>query len=191
MNKKILLLVPVVFLAGCTSSSQRMYDCEAQGVSRDACYVAEQNRKNGINEQAEAQAMRNAQALYPVESATGHKHHHSGSTQYAQSAHKNRDKISCDDLRSFIKAGIELTPGQQKQLPGCHISTAPATRTVKGYGVTVKIDGKQVYVDGKPAALDEHAETSDVYSQGFYQVVLYKSGKVALLKNRVVQGYLN
>ena len=51
--------------------------------------------------------------------------------------------------------------------------------------------GQQVYIDDKPAARDEHGETSDVYSQGFYQVVLYKSGKVALLKNRVVQGYLH
>lgn len=190
MNKKLFLLVPVAFLAGCTSAAQRMNDCEAQGISRDACYVAEQNRQNGINAQAQAQAMRNAQALYPVEPAAGYKHHHD-STQFAQAAHKNRDTISCDDLRRFIEAGIALTPGQQKQIPNCHINTAPATRTVKGYGVTVRIDGQQVYIDDKPAARDEHGETSDVYSQGFYQVVLYKSGKVALLKNRVVQGYLH
>lgn len=139
MSKKLFFLVPVLLLAGCTSSAQRMSDCEAQGVSRDACYVAEQNRQNGISAQAEAQAMRNAQALYPVAPV---KHHHN-STQYAQSVHKNRDKISCDDLRHFISAGIEHTP------------------------------------------------TSDVYSQGLYQVVVYKSGKVALLKERVVQGYLH
>lgn len=187
MSKKLFFLVPMVLLAGCTSSAQRMSDCEAQGVSRDACYVAEQNRQNGISAQAEAQAMRNAQALYPVAPV---KHHHN-STQYAQSAHKNRDKISCDDLRHFISAGIELTPGQQKQIPACHLNTASAPRSVKGYGVTVKIDGQQVYVDGKPAALDEHTPTSDVYSQGLYQVVVYKSGKVALLKERVVQGYLH
>jgi len=119
MNKKLFLLVPVAFLAGCTSAAQRMNDCEAQGISRDACYVAEQNRQNGINAQAQAQAMRNAQALYPVEPAAGYKHHHD-STQFAQAAHKNRDTISCDDLRRFIDAGIALTPGQQKQIPNCH-----------------------------------------------------------------------
>lgn len=61
---KKLLLVGVVaasaLLAGCQSSADRMYECEAQGVSRDACYVAEQNRKANINSAAEKQALENA-----------------------------------------------------------------------------------------------------------------------------------
>lgn len=51
-------------LAGCTSLVQRMYECESQGVSRDACYVTEQNRKATINTAAEKQAMENANDLY-------------------------------------------------------------------------------------------------------------------------------
>ena len=34
-------LVVMSVMAGCTSQASRMADCQAQGVSRDACYVAE------------------------------------------------------------------------------------------------------------------------------------------------------
>ncbi|MBZ0059605.1 MULTISPECIES: hypothetical protein [unclassified Leclercia] len=64
MKCKFAPLVAIVLLAGCTSSAERMYECEAQGVSRDACYVAEQNRKANINSAAEKQAMENASDLY-------------------------------------------------------------------------------------------------------------------------------
>lgn len=53
MNK---LLIAVVIggglLAGCSSTAKRMAECEAQGVSKDTCYLAEQNRQNAINEAA-------------------------------------------------------------------------------------------------------------------------------------------
>lgn len=68
-NKFLLSLLAVILFSGCTSSAQRMADCQAQGVSRDACYIAEQNRKTSINAAAEKQAMENAQALYPVQHA--------------------------------------------------------------------------------------------------------------------------
>lgn len=51
-----------VSLTGCKSSADRMYECEAQGISRDTCYLSEQQRKQGMNEQAQAQAYRNAAA---------------------------------------------------------------------------------------------------------------------------------
>lgn len=149
MNKFVILPVFVsVLLAGCKSSADRMYECEAQGISRDTCYQVEQSRKQGINDQAMAQAYRNATSA----DLSGNKHHsHHQPTQHAQAA---------------------------------------KTRTVKGFGVTVKIAGDWVTLDGKPAALDETTESAKVYSQGLYQVIVYKSGKVALLKERVVQGYL-
>lgn len=41
-----------------------MADCEAQGVSRDACYISEQNRQSTIRAAAEKQALENAQTQF-------------------------------------------------------------------------------------------------------------------------------
>lgn len=60
MKKIILLLSVAGVLAGCSSPAQRMADCQAQGVSKDACYLAEQNRQTAILGAAEKQAMENA-----------------------------------------------------------------------------------------------------------------------------------
>ncbi|HEN3478881.1 TPA: hypothetical protein U5D84_000492 [Yersinia enterocolitica] len=56
----LLVSIIAVLLSGCSSQASRMADCEAKGVSRDTCYLAEQNRINSINATAEAQALRNA-----------------------------------------------------------------------------------------------------------------------------------
>lgn len=74
--KKLLVIGAIMALAGCTSSAERMYECEAQGVSRDACYVAEQNRKATINSAATKQAMENANDLYGAKGTETNKHHH-------------------------------------------------------------------------------------------------------------------
>ncbi|WP_039031095.1 membrane lipoprotein lipid attachment site-containing protein [Leclercia adecarboxylata] len=59
--KKILLVgVIAALLAGCVSEEQRLAQCEAKGVSRDACYIADQNRQATINAAAEKQALENA-----------------------------------------------------------------------------------------------------------------------------------
>lgn len=47
-------------LAGRSSQASRMAECEAQGISRDACYIAEKNRQATINASAEKQALENA-----------------------------------------------------------------------------------------------------------------------------------
>ena len=61
--KKILLAgVVAALLAGCVSEEQRLAQCEAKGVSRDACYIADQNRQATINAAAEKQALENAHA---------------------------------------------------------------------------------------------------------------------------------
>lgn len=59
-------------LTGCQSSASRMAECEAQGISRDTCYLSEQNRKQSINAAAEKQAMENA----------------ANAVQHAQAAHQ-------------------------------------------------------------------------------------------------------
>lgn len=56
----VLLSVAVVSLSGCVSPAQRIANCEAQGISRDTCYLSEQNRQQSINQAALKQAMENA-----------------------------------------------------------------------------------------------------------------------------------
>lgn len=63
-------------------------------------------------------------------------------------------------------------------------------RTVKGYGVTVTVAGEWVTVDGKPAALDANENGNKTYSQGLNTVILYKNGKVALLREGQFVGWL-
>lgn len=61
MKIKYLAVFAVVgVLAGCSSPAQRMADCEAQGISKDTCYLTEQNRKDSINNAAQKAAYENA-----------------------------------------------------------------------------------------------------------------------------------
>ena len=63
MKAKLMVLaglMSAVFLAGCSSPAQRMAACEAQGVSKDTCYLSEQNRQQGINNAALSAAYANA-----------------------------------------------------------------------------------------------------------------------------------
>ena len=41
-------LLAVILLAGCSSPTSRIADCQAQGVSHDTCYLAEQQRQTAI-----------------------------------------------------------------------------------------------------------------------------------------------
>ena len=56
----IVSILASVVLSGCTSPAQRMANCEAQGISKDTCYLSEQNRQQTINNAAEAAALNNA-----------------------------------------------------------------------------------------------------------------------------------
>lgn len=63
MKAKLILLAVMTssaILAGCSSPAQRMAECEAQGISKDTCYLSEQNRQQGINNAAMAAAYANA-----------------------------------------------------------------------------------------------------------------------------------
>jgi len=65
MKKRITLsLLAVALLAGCSTQASRLADCEAQGVSKDACYIVEQNRQISLQNAAESQALHNAVAQY-------------------------------------------------------------------------------------------------------------------------------
>lgn len=57
-------MVIAILLAGCTSTASRMAECEAQGVSKDTCYLVEQNRQTAIYAAAEKQALENAAKQY-------------------------------------------------------------------------------------------------------------------------------
>lgn len=139
MNKVTICALPLLMLVGCSSPSSRMAECEAQGVSRDTCYLAEQNRQSAINSAAEKQALENAQALYP---------------QKAQSAKKSM---------AFTR----------------HYD-----------GMLIKRDALGIVtVDGKPAAQDETNADATAYSQGLYTIIVYKTGKVAVMKSGVFMGY--
>lgn len=133
-NGKALPFMAVVgigLLAGCSSPSQRMAECEAQGVSKDACYVAEQNKQAATNAAAQKQAMENAQALYPV--------------QKAQSAKK---------------AGVKHWQGRKLEMTqnGLTVDGLPAAVSETNKEATVYQQGLfsyVVYANGKIAVLDE------------------------------------
>ncbi|EJG5414294.1 hypothetical protein NAD41_000895 [Salmonella enterica] len=76
MKKVIAVTLVTLTLAGCSTASSRIRDCEDQGISRDACYVAEKNHQATMSAAAEKQALENAQSLYGSEpSHKRHKHH--------------------------------------------------------------------------------------------------------------------
>jgi hypothetical protein len=81
-----------------------------------------------------------------------------------------------------VQPAAQNIQGQYSVLSAVQKAQSAKKRTVKGYGVTVVISGDWVTLDGKPAALDENNATAKSYSQGLYNIVVYKSGKVALLK---------
>lgn len=84
MKKMITLAVlSATLLAGCSTQASRMTECEAQGISKDTCYIAEKNHQAIIEGAAESQALRNAAA------------------QYGQTAHKTKK------IHVYIK-GVEI-----------------------------------------------------------------------------------
>lgn len=78
MNLRKIINIALIALAlvGCKSTADRMNECEAQGINRDACYTAEQNRQATLNAAAQKQAYENASAALNTD--TTHKHHQRG-----------------------------------------------------------------------------------------------------------------
>ncbi|MEM5431743.1 hypothetical protein [Cupriavidus oxalaticus] len=58
-----IIAIACVTLAACSTPAQRMANCQAQGVSRDACYMSEQNRQTAMTGAAEKQALENLQHM--------------------------------------------------------------------------------------------------------------------------------
>jgi hypothetical protein len=81
MIRTLSTVVIAILLAGCTSTASRMAECEAQGVSKDTCYLAEQNRQTAIYAAAEKQALENAAKQYAQSARLGGQ-----AVQHAQAA---------------------------------------------------------------------------------------------------------
>lgn len=84
-NKLVVAASVIAVLTGCSSQPSRMAECEAKGVSRDTCYVAEQSRQAAITGAAENQVLENAQDAYPqraqsVRKVTAFTKHYDGMT---------------------------------------------------------------------------------------------------------------
>ncbi|EKK5568151.1 hypothetical protein PN823_004573 [Enterobacter hormaechei] len=73
MKRTILLGLSILLLAGCSTSASRMRDCERQGISRDTCYLAEQNRQSSSHAARLAVA---EQMINDDLKEDSHKHHH-------------------------------------------------------------------------------------------------------------------
>lgn len=76
--KKLMMAAAVLSLAACSSPAQRVADCQSKGMSKDACYIAEQNRTTAINVAAEKQALENAAQL----AQSAHRRLPEGCTQF-------------------------------------------------------------------------------------------------------------
>lgn len=82
----------------------------------------------------------------------------------------------------LLLAGTSLFSQAVTQMP----------HSYEGYGVNFRIDnGYFAYLDDKPCVLDEKTSNATVYSAGLYQVIVYTTGKVALMKQGVYVGNLH
>lgn len=131
--KKILLVGAIaVFLSGCVSEEQRLAQCEAKGVSRDACYVADQNRQATINAAAEKQALENAQAA----------------TQHAQSAHVadplREATFSANGIKASINNGFTQATINGKKAAVKRFNANAYEVKGAGYVLSLTLDDKGV-----------------------------------------------
>lgn len=62
--KKLLVIAALAMLAGCSTEASRMAECQAQGISKDTCYLVEKNHQTAIEAAAMKQAMENAATQY-------------------------------------------------------------------------------------------------------------------------------
>jgi hypothetical protein len=71
-------------------------------------------------------------------------------------------------------------------------ATQSSQHRYQGYGVNFSMDnGYFAYLDEKPCARDEKTSRASVYSSGLYQVIVYKAGKVSLMKKGIYVGDLH
>lgn len=95
---------------------------------------------------------------------------------------------------SILTGCTVATDSAEAQAPLNPQHAQPAVKAqpfIKHYdGMTIKRDKLGIVtVDGKPAANDENTATASTYSSGLYTVVVYKKGKVAVMKEGRFMGY--
>lgn len=78
------------------------------------------------------------------------------------------------------------------QLPVQHAQKAAVKVKIwKGYDAEVVDKNGWVTINGSPAAIEETNDKATVYSAAPFMVIIYKTGKVALMKERQFVGYLS
>jgi uncharacterized protein YceK len=116
--KKLMIVAGTLLLAGCSTQVSRMADCEAKGVSRDACYVAEQNRASGMTAAAEKQALENAQAQYTQHAQASKKTQ--ALTKHYDGMTIKRDAVGVVTVDGKLAAEDEVTPKATVYAQGLH-----------------------------------------------------------------------
>lgn len=145
MNSIAMVMVfgAATVLSGCSSPAQRMAECEAQGISKDTCYLSEQNRQNVYNEAAQNAAYANARDAAAGTGIWAKKD--KSAKQHAQDAHK-------PGIKHWKGMKLELTKN------GLTVDGKPAAVSETNEKATVYQQGLYsyvVYANGKVAVLDD------------------------------------
>lgn len=124
----MMVVVSISILAGCSTEADRMAKCEAQGIDKPTCYLAEQNRTTAINAAAEKQALENA----------------ANAVQHAQAAHVidpmreatlTGPGVKATVSNGFFKATINNKKAKVKRLNANYYEISGA-----GYIVSISLD---------------------------------------------------
>ena len=121
--KKLMMVAAVLSLAACSSPDQRMADCQSKGVSKDACYIAEQNRTTAINAAAEKQALENAAQL----AQSAHRRLPEGCTQVMDAAGR------CDSKPAKVSGDLKKLSGDADHVMNKPVSDAAEYLLSKGW----------------------------------------------------------
>ncbi|WP_367896812.1 hypothetical protein [Enterobacter vonholyi] len=134
--KKLMMIAAVLSLTACSSPAQRMADCQSKGVSKDACYIAEQNRTSAINAAAEKQALENAAQL----AQSAHKHFPEGCTQVMDAAGR------CDSKPAKASGDVKQFSGEADRVMNKPISDAAEYLLSKGWKPNKGLWHKDSYI---------------------------------------------
>lgn len=132
-----------VALSACSSPAQRMAECESQGISKDTCYLSEQNRQNSYNNAAQNAAYANARDAAAGTGIWAKKDKHA--KQHAQAAHK-------PGVKHWNGMKLEITRN------GLVVDGKPAAVSETNKDATVYQQGLYSYVvysNGKIGVMDD------------------------------------
>ncbi|WP_288822018.1 hypothetical protein [uncultured Leclercia sp.] len=145
MNSIAMMMVigAAVALSACKSPEQRMAECASQGISKDTCYLVEQNRQQSYNEAAQNAAYANARDAAAGTGVWAKKDKHA--KQHAQAAHK-------PGVKHWKGMKLEITKN------GLVVDGKPAAVSETSEKATVYQQGLYSYVvysNGKIGVLDD------------------------------------